>query len=412
VVVSLSYLACLFTLSRRRRPEPLAAADDLFFVFTIPCLNEATVISATLDSLLSLPGDDYAVLVVDDGSDDDTAELVRRYDPARVHLLRREPPDARRGKGEALNAAYRHLLTSPLVAGRRPEDVVVAVFDADGRIDPTALSSVAGYFRDPRTGAVQIGVAMRNARTNLLARLQDLEFTVFTEIFQRARERLGSVGLGGNGQFVRLSALGSLGHSPWTSCLTEDLDLGVRLLLAGWSNNYCPTASVDQQAVESVRRWVRQRARWFHGHLQCWRLVPSVLRSSLRARAASDLVWCLILPVTVLLVPLVTVPVVVAGVALTIVSPSRFLGLFTADNAPTLAAIYLVAFGPAYLYGFVYWLRGRAGFVRAILLAHLFELYTHLWLIAGWTAVLRVARRKRGWDKTARIVETQPATAP
>ena len=50
------------------------------------------------------------------------------------------------------------------------------------------------------------------------------EFVVFTEIFQRARQRVGSVGLGGNGQFARLTALMSLGDAPWTKCLTEDLD--------------------------------------------------------------------------------------------------------------------------------------------------------------------------------------------
>ena len=65
-------------------------------------------------------------------------------------------------------------------------------------------------FRDPKTGAVQVGVQMRNAETNLLARLQDFEFVVFAEIFQRARERLGR-GARGNGQFVRRSALRSLG---------------------------------------------------------------------------------------------------------------------------------------------------------------------------------------------------------
>jgi hypothetical protein len=42
-------------------------------------------------------------------------------------------------------------------------------------------------------------------------------------------------------------------------------------------------------------------------------------------------------------------------------------------------------------------------------LAHLFELYSYLWLVSGWTAIGRIARRKRGWDKTARVAE--PAKA-
>jgi len=408
VLLSLAYVAYLFVLSRRQRPNPLPAPADLLFAFVIPCLNEEAVISATLDNLVPLLGDDDLVLVVDDGSDDRTPELVRAHGSSRVHLLRRELPDARQGKGEALNAAIRHLRTSPLVGGRSPSDIVVAVFDADGRLAPEAVHAVAGYFRDPRMGAVQIGVEMRNAGTNLLARLQDMEFTVFTEVFQRARQLIGSVGLGGNGQFVRLSALESLGDAPWTTCLTEDLDLGVRLLLAGWRNSYCPSVCVDQQAVTEVPRWLHQRARWFQGHVQCLRLIPAILRSPIRARSASDLVWYLMLPVAVLLIPIAVLPLTIAMVLEAVASPGQAASLFLADHGLLLALAYLLCFGPAYPYAFVYWLRGRMGFGRALVLAHAFELYSHLWLIAGWMALIRVLRRKRGWAKTARIAEARP----
>ena len=53
-----------------------------------------------------------------------------------------------------------------------------------------------------------------------------------------------------------------------------------------------------------------------------------------------------------------------------------------------LVLLYLFSFGPAYVYGFVYWMRGRASLPRSILLAHGFEIYSHLWLIAGWTAIV------------------------
>lgn len=414
VLLTLLYVVHLFALSRRRRPELLPAPDNLLYAFVIPCLNEEAVIGSTLDSLLALDGE-HVILVVDDGSDDRTGEIAASYDPGRVQVLRRELPNARNGKGHALNAAIRHLRSSELIGGRPHDQVVVSVFDADGRIGPEALDGVGSYLRDPRTGAVQIGVEMRNASTNLLARLQDMEFTVFTEIFQRARARLGSVGLGGNGQFVRLTALESLGDDPWTACLTEDLDLGVRLIVKGWKNHYCPTVAVNQQAVTSVQRWLRQRARWFQGHLQCLRLLPTIIRSPLPMRSVTDMVWYLTLPIAVLLTPIAGLPVMAMVLVLFAMSPLDAARYALADHGIPLLAVYVLSFGQSYLAAYVYWMRGRVGLGRAIVLAHAFEIYSHLWLIAGWWAIWNVVRRKRSWAKTARVAEpsvAQPATEP
>jgi cellulose synthase/poly-beta-1,6-N-acetylglucosamine synthase-like glycosyltransferase len=407
VFISLAYMAMLFGISRRRRPTELPAPADIQYAFIIPALNEERVIGGTLDNLVPLLRADDIVLVIDDASDDSTPEIVRDHPSPRVHLLRRELPNARQGKGHALNAAVQYLPTSGLLGERTADEVIVAVFDADGRIAPEALTSVAGYFRDPKQAAVQIGVTMRNAGSNLLARLQDMEFTVFTEIFQRARQHIGSVGLGGNGQFVRLSALNSLGEEPWTDCLTEDLDLGLRLLLNGWRNAYCPVVAVDQQAVTEVKRWLRQRTRWFQGHLQCWKLIVPVLRSStLKAKAASDIVWYLTLPVAVLMIPVAILPLWIAFALSFIAAPGQVAHLLLAEHGMPIILAYLLCFGLAYPYAYCYWLRGRMPFLRALALAHLFELYSHLWLISGWWAVGRTLRRRRGWDKTARVVET------
>jgi cellulose synthase/poly-beta-1,6-N-acetylglucosamine synthase-like glycosyltransferase len=370
------------------------------------------VIGKSLDRLLALPGTNFGILVIDDGSDDRTAEIVASYDPQRVWLLRRTFPDARQGKGEALNNAARFLQTSGVLGGARSEeDVIVAVLDADGRIEPNALFEVAGYFADPKAGAVQIGVRMYNAHERLLARLQDFEFVTFTEIFQRGRQRMGSVGLGGNGQFVRLSALRSLGEAPWTDCLTEDLDLGLRLLTNGWRNNYCPTTWVSQQAVTEIRRLIRQRSRWFQGHLQCWKRIPMVLRSRLPGRATFDLVQHLLSPALVLVM---TAPLILFVTTLTLATATNPKGTataLTANGGLLIVFWYLTSFGLSSFYGFVYWLRDRqTSVLKALLIGHLFTLYSYLWVPAGWMAVGRIVTRKRSWAKTARTVDTEPAS--
>jgi glycosyltransferase involved in cell wall biosynthesis len=381
-----------------RRPIP----DDLFFVFMLPCLNEDRVIMASLRRLLSFPGRDYAVMVVDDDSDDDTAAVVSAVESDRVWLLRRRAPDARQGKGEALNAAVRELVAGGRLAGRDPDRVIVAVVDADGRLEPTALREVTPYFADRTVAGVQIGVRINNRRASWLARMQDMEFVIFTEVFQRGRRHLNSVGLGGNGQFMRLSALQDLGPAPWSRCLTEDLDLGVRLLARGWRNDFCSTAAVHQQGLVGLRRLLRQRTRWFQGHLQSWRLVPMILRGT-PGRARTDLLYHLSSPLLLLIASLMTSSFVV--------SLGAYAVLLAGGQDPAgwwLLSTYLLAFGPAVAYSVVYWTKERTDGLSlsgAILLAHVYVGYGLIWYAAGWRAVVRALRGESGWTKTERTVE-------
>jgi 1,2-diacylglycerol 3-beta-glucosyltransferase len=412
---------------RERRTHPPGALDaaDLSFVFVVPCLNEELVIGASLERLLALPGRNWRVLVVDDGSDDGTADIVRSYADRddRVHLLRRHAPDARRGKGAALNAAYRELGRSErLVPAAEDRDrVVVVVIDADGRLEPDALTVVAPYFTDPRTAAVQVGVRMYNRSAGWLARMQDMEFLVFTEIFQRARHRFGNAGLGGNGQFVRLSALETLGAEPWTDYLTEDLDMGLRFQATGLRTAFTPDTHVSQQGLIRVRPLMRQRTRWYQGHLQCWSRIPALLSSRhLSVGRTTDLMVYLISPKTVLLISL-SLAAFLPGLAARILTrPDPWLHPHLAVHT-LLVWWYALVFAVIPLVGAVYWrAAGRSGpetsLPRAIGYALLFSVYAYLWLPVGWWASWRLLRGQRGWAKTLRLVDepvrAEPAAKP
>ena len=422
IVLILSYGLGMLAASRRdprrlaaarRGPAPDSSAGrnpprDLFFVFLLPCLNEEKVIQASLQRLLSIPTGNFAVLVIDDGSDDDTVAVVSSVLGERAWLLRRTLPNARQGKGEALNAAIGHLTGSGLLDQHDPGSVIVVVVDADGRLDPHAITEVSPYFADPTVGAVQIGVRINNRTASRLARMQDMEFVIYTEVFQRGRRHLGSVGLGGNGQFMRLSALRSLGPAPWTRSLTEDLDLGIRLLAAGWRNEYCPAAAVHQQGVVQLRRLIRQRSRWFQGHLQSWKLIPAVLRSAPR-RARADLLYHLSSPAILLIASLLSASFLVAV--------ADYAVLAARGQDPFgwwLASTYALTFGPALIFSVVYWTRERHSGVPMIKVAgfaHLYVCYTLMWYAAGWWAVGRTVRGRTSWAKTDRVAEA-PAAAP
>lgn len=393
IVLALGYNGRMFVLSRKKHDKAPGQLDhSRLYVFMAACLNEEKVIGASLSRLSGLPGE-CLILVIDDASDDGTAEIVRTFPDERVHLFQRELPAARLGKGAALNAGLEHLHGSGLLEGRDLDDIIVCVVDADGRLDRHAVLEVDPYFADSSVGAVQIGVRMYNRDEGLLARLQDMEFVVYGEIFQNARRHLGSVGMGGNGQFMRLSALESLREEPWSDSLTEDLDLGVRLIAAGWTNAFCPDAAVHQQAVIKLGRLLRQRSRWFQGHMQAAQLIPLILRK-IEPRAAIDLLYHLSSPALLLLTSLLPLSFLIA------MADSLWRGTF---NPVWLPWLYAVTFGIANIYAFVYRKREHeVGWPAAVLIGHAYVLYGYIWFISGWWALGRSLTGRQTWLKTAR----------
>lgn len=409
----IGYTLFLFVYGSRPVVDLRQRPDSMRFVVLIPCLDEAMVIGRSIERLIAIDDDDLVVVVIDDGSSDRTAEIVRSYESEKVHLFQRVAPDCRKGKGEALNAAYRFVRDEAARSGIDPRDVVLAVLDADGRLDPQAIDKVAPCFADPEIGAVQIKVRIHNAPDSALARLQDYEFATFTEVFQRARARLGSSGLGGNGQFTRLSALMDLGDAPWTDCLTEDLELGINLLLKGHRNDFVPSAWVSQQGVKTFRPLVRQRSRWFQGHLQCLRMVRPVIRSDLRPIAKFDLCFHLLNSVVMLLFQTASLWFLAVILWWAVTSPSQTFDMFASGLTP--AFVYLFAFGLVPLATFAY-LRTEPGIsvTKAMGFSHLYVLYTYMWWVAGWRAVFRQLSGSRSWAKTVRTVGTgdeHPVTA-
>ncbi|MBB2945619.1 cellulose synthase/poly-beta-1,6-N-acetylglucosamine synthase-like glycosyltransferase, partial [Actinoplanes lutulentus] len=96
------------------------------FWVIVPALNEEAVVANTVNAALRLRGPAGTlarVLVVDDGSDDRTPEVLSAIDHPRLSVMRRELPNARQGKGEALNAAYRFISERTAEAGVSPERV-------------------------------------------------------------------------------------------------------------------------------------------------------------------------------------------------------------------------------------------------------------------------------------------------
>lgn len=404
ILAMLVWTTILFVRGQRvRRQAPavrLGAADAFRWIFIVPALNEEVTIRDSVVRLLAIELRRRTVVVVDDGSEDRTAELLRELTDPDLHVLRREPPHARAGKAAALNSAYRTL--DSLIGDTDRDDTIIAIVDADGRLDPTAPRYAASHFADPSVGGVQSLVRIYN-RHRPLTWFQDVEFSVYGNLYQAGRNAWGTAGMGGNGQFNRLSALDDIADhlGPWRDRLTEDQDLGLRLVAAGWRCHQELRAVVDQQGLPKLRPLMRQRTRWAQGNLQALGLTEAVRRAPVDRMARVDLVAHLLMPVWQGFIGLVLL--VALGLAATGTVPFW-------DGGPwwELAVFYVFGFGGIML-GCI---AGRAasgarGWVAGILIAQVYAFYC--WLL--WPVLVRATVRqlteRRSWSKT----EREPLTA-
>jgi 1,2-diacylglycerol 3-beta-glucosyltransferase len=404
------------TVADQEGPRAGLAVDDADWrtYYLVPCLNEELVVADTVRQLLL---DRRArVIVIDDGSDDRTGEFAVAADPERVLVVRRDLPDARQGKGPALNAGFRRVLEDASDRGVPVSSIILCVMDADGRLSPGALDAVLPLFADADVAGVQLAVRIRNRDDGLLPRLQDALFLGLSAAFQFARVRCGTVSLGGNGQFTRLTALLALDRDPWRSSLTEDLDLSIALSAAGWRITTTAGAYVSQQGVTTIRALFKQWTRWYQGHMESIKWVPGLWRSRRLSHVA-------VLEITLfLMVPWVLVlPWSILFHYTLIAMISRFANWYTTGSVgsdalqrgASLLLWYSVSFAPNWLVGYLYYRQDRRiGLAKAILIGHALLLTNYIAYAAAWRALYRMLSGLHGWSKTARNREkTSPASA-
>jgi len=425
-IVFVQYVAAILIPYLRRKPRPVGDHRSFIWHVIIPARDEEAVIARTVRRLRTRFPETH-LWVVDDASTDGTADIVERMsiEDQRVHLVRRVLPEARTGKGDALNAAYRAI--TALQDGGSPDRVIIGVVDADGELDPDCLGFLAGQggFADPAVGGVQVEVRMRNltdrrllpgrgrlanfvART--LLRMQDLEFRTVIASVQHSRHYTGTVGLGGNGQFTRLSALMDLDRGegrPWRGSLLEDFELGVHLLLAGWQNVFMADTWVSQEGLYNVRRFLTQRTRWGQGVLQCARYWPQVAASRHYSAAGFvETTYFLLQPwVTVELSLVFTLPLaaIVYGAA---VDDGVHAWLWD-TGVWYLTACYVLGCLPYVLWGPIY--RARCApehpWTSGLGWGLAYVLYCYGYYITTWRAFVRILMRRSGWAKTRRNAE-------
>jgi cellulose synthase/poly-beta-1,6-N-acetylglucosamine synthase-like glycosyltransferase len=247
-------LVVIWLASRFRGKARADFAEPISIVMA--AYNEGRVIAETLRALLA---SDYKgeieVIVVDDGSRDETASQIKdvaHVDP-RIRVLQQE----NRGKARALQRG--------LAAVRYG---IVVFIDADTQCQRDTLPRLLGPFSDERIGAVSGHAKVGNLRT-FIARCQALEYTCGFNLDRRAYDRWNCITVvPGAISAIRKDAIEQAGGLSLQT-LAEDTDLTLSLHKHRQRIVYVPDAIAWTEAPESVRTLARQRFRWAYGTLQC-----------------------------------------------------------------------------------------------------------------------------------------------
>jgi biofilm PGA synthesis N-glycosyltransferase PgaC len=226
----------------------------------VPCYNEEDVVLATLKNLTQLNYPHYEILVLDDGSQDKTGEIVLNYIdeagpfpavPVKYHYKENS------GKSDTLNYGV-----------SQANGEFLLCVDGDSQLHPDTLSWGIRHFKDYKLGALAGFVEIINQQ-GFLAKLQQMEYLIGNfqkkafSFFNMVPIIPGPIGL------FRKKALEQVGgYESFNKTFAEDTELTLRLISQGWKLKVEDKMISYTECPETLSTLLRQRYRWGRGTYQ------------------------------------------------------------------------------------------------------------------------------------------------
>jgi len=256
MVGALYYFAHWELVAGRRIDQPPRLENYPGVTFLVPCHNEGENVEETIEYLAKQQYPEFEIIAIDDGSQDDTGEILDRL--AEQHQrLRVIHLASNQGKAMALRMG----------AMASNHEFLICV-DGDALLDPHATPWIMQHFiKGPRVGAVTGNPRVRT-RSTLLGKIQVGEFSAIIGMIKRAQRIYGRVfTVSGVVSAFRKSALHNIGY--WNlDMITEDIDISWNLQLNHWDIRFEPNALCWILMPETLRGLWRQRLRWAQGGME------------------------------------------------------------------------------------------------------------------------------------------------
>ncbi|RYD92388.1 MAG: glycosyltransferase, partial [Sphingobacteriales bacterium] len=252
------FMAVLAAIQKKREKSFSNAVDQPAVTVIVPGYNEEVNAVRTIQSLLQQDYLNLQVIFVDDGSRDNTFNVVNDFyrSTPNVQVLSK----VNGGKASALNYGISHSGTDFLVC-----------IDADTQLKSDAITELMKKF-DSGNSIMQVGAVAGNVKVgneiNMITNWQSIEYITSQNFDRRAFDLLNCITVvpGAIGAFRKIAILEAGGFT--TDTLAEDCDLTMRLHRKGYQVRNCTTAISYTEAPETMSQFLKQRFRWSFGIMQ------------------------------------------------------------------------------------------------------------------------------------------------
>ncbi len=250
-LVSTSFYIMSF-IAGEKKEKPLYKDSELPRVSVIiPAYNEEKSIAKTIESILKSDYPDFEVIVVDDGSKDDTLRIAENFSSDKVRVFHKKNG----GKGTALNFGI-----------KKAKGKIIFTMDADTAVASQSMKNMVRFFKEDTVMCVTPAMVI-NKPKNILQRIQYTEYALGL-FLRKAFSSLRAIYIApGAFSAYRKTFFDKFGGYDEKN-ITEDLEMGLRIQSKGYHAENCPEAPAYTTAPDTFKSLLMQRRRWYFGQIR------------------------------------------------------------------------------------------------------------------------------------------------